>query len=174
MSVDWQSPSELPDLRYAGIIALDSETKDKGLHNKRGPGWPWRGGYITGISFAWRAVGAIRAIYVPLRHPDSQNFDREQVIRWLQDLIASDVRIVTHNALYDWGWLRADFGIAMPPSERLDDTSALATIVDENRQSYSLEALCKWRGLPGKDETLLEQACVLLGLVTGKRKKKIN
>ena len=70
--------------------------------------------------------------------------------------------------------LRADHGIAKPPSDRLEDTSALATIVDENRRSYSLEALCKWRGLPGKDETLLEQACMLLGLITGKRKKKIN
>jgi DNA polymerase I-like protein with 3'-5' exonuclease and polymerase domains len=174
MRTDWQAPNELPDLRHVGTVALDTETNDEGLRLDRGAAWPWGGGYITGISLAWRADGDIRAIYVPLRHPDSQNFDREQVIRWLQDLIASDVRIVTHNALYDWGWLRADFGIAMPPSDRLDDTSALATIVDENRQSYSLEALCKWRGLPGKDETLLEQACVLLGLVTGKRKKKIN
>jgi DNA polymerase I-like protein with 3'-5' exonuclease and polymerase domains len=174
MRTDWQAPNELPDLRYVGIVALDTETNDEGLRLDRGAAWPWGGGYITGISLAWRADGDIRAIYVPLRHPDSQNFDREQVIRWLQDLIASDVRIVTHNALYDWGWLRADFGIAMPPSDRLDDTSALATIVDENRQSYSLEALCKWRGLPGKDEALLEQACVMLGLVTGKRKKKIN
>jgi hypothetical protein len=100
MSVDWQSPSELPDLRHAGTIALDCETKDKGLHAKRGPGWPWRGGYITGISLAWRADGAIRAIYIPLCHPDSQNFDREQVISWLRDLIASGVKIITKNGLY--------------------------------------------------------------------------
>ena len=174
MRTDWQVPNELPDLRHVGILSLDCETNDEGLRLDRGSAWPWGGGYIVGISLAWRADGDIRAIYVPLRHPDSQNFDREQVIRWLQDLIASDVRIVTHNALYDWGWLRADLGIAMPPSDRLEDTSALATIVDENRRSYSLEALCKWRGLPGKDETLLEQACMLLGLITGKRKKKIN
>src|SRR6516162_5861652 len=46
----------------------------------------------------------------------------------------------------------------MPPSERLEEIGALATIVDENRYSYSLDALCAWRGLPGKDETLLVEA----------------
>jgi len=134
----WQPLSALPDLRNVGIIAIDIETNDEGLRLERGSGWPWGGGYIFGMSLAWRADGDIRAIYIPLRHPDSQNFDRERVIRWLRDQITSDVRIVTHNALYDWGWLRADLGIAMPPSERLEDTSALATIVDENLQPRSV------------------------------------
>jgi hypothetical protein len=132
MSIDWCPPSELPDLRRVGILALDTETKDEGLHAKRGPGWPWRGGYIVGISLAWRADGAIRAIYIPLRHPDSQNFDREQVIRWLHDLIASGVKIITKNGLYDWGHLWADFGIEMPCAEYLEEIDALATMVDEN------------------------------------------
>ena len=43
----------------------------------------------------------------------------------------------------------------MPPSDRLEEIGALATLVDENRYSYGLDALCAWRGLPGKDETLL-------------------
>ena len=68
------------------------------------------------------------------------------------------MRIVTQNGLYDWGWLRTEAGIKMPPSDRLEEIGALATIVDENRYSYSLDALCAWRGLPGKDETLLKQA----------------
>ena len=68
------------------------------------------------------------------------------------------MRIVTQNGLYDWGWLRADAGITMPPSERLEEIGALATMIDENRHSYSLDALCAWRGLPGKDEALLKEA----------------
>jgi hypothetical protein len=143
----WQRPHELPNLQHVSILALDIETNDEGLRLDRGSAWPWGGGYIVGISLAWRADGDIRAIYVPLRHPNSENFDREQVIRWLQDLIASDVHIVTHNGLYDWGWLRTDLGIKMPPSERLEETTALATIVDENQRSYKLDALCKWRGV---------------------------
>ena len=174
MPVDWQSPSELPDLRHAGIIALDCETKDKGLHAKRGPGWPWRGGYITGISLAWRADGAIRAIYIPLRHPNSQNFDREQVIAWLRDLIASGVKIITKNGLYDWGWLWADLGIEMPPAEQLEEIDALATMVDENRLRYGLDALCMWRGFPGKDETLLLEGCAALGLIPARKRKSFK
>ncbi|HVI64683.1 MAG TPA: hypothetical protein VM910_19170, partial [Bradyrhizobium sp.] len=81
------------------------------------------------------------------------------------------MRIVTHNGLYDYGWLYADLRLNMPASERLEETGALATIVDENRPSYKLTALCAWRGLPGKDETLLRQACATLDLITNKRKK---
>ena len=34
-----------------------------------------------------------------------------------------------------------------------------------------LEALCQWRGLPGKDETLLLEGCTALDLIENKRKK---
>ena len=168
---DWQPLSALPDLRRVGTIALDTETKDKGLRDKRGPGWPWRGGYIIGISIAWRTDSGIRAIYIPLRHPDSANFDREQVIRWLRALVESGAKIVTKNGLYDWGWLWADFGIEMPPAEQLEEIDALATMVDENRYKYSLDALCAWRGFPGKDETLLLEGCNALGLIPARKRK---
>ena len=88
MSNNWRPPHELPDLRRAGTIALDTETRDGGLLADRGAAWPWGDGHICGVSIAWRAESAIRAIYVPLRHPDSANFDRDQVTRWLHDLIA--------------------------------------------------------------------------------------
>jgi hypothetical protein len=145
----WCLPSELPDLRRVGIIALDTETNDEGLHADRGSAWPWRGGYICGISVAWRDETGIRGNYFPLRHPDSENFERENVTRWLADHISAGVRIVTQNGLYDWGWLWADLGIAMPPSEQLEEIGALATLIDGNRFSYSLDSLCAWRGLPG-------------------------
>ena len=112
---DWQVPTELPDLRRAGIIALDTETNDDGLRADRGPAWPWRGGYVCGVSVAYYADGGIRAHYFPLRHPDTDNFDPAQVFGWLKDLVASDVRFVTQNGLYDWGWLRAEADILMPP-----------------------------------------------------------
>jgi hypothetical protein len=130
VATDWQVPTELPDLRRAGIIALDTETKDEGLTN-RGSGWPWGEGYVCGVSVAYHEGGAIRAFYFPIRHPDSQNFDPVQVFAWMKDLAASGVRIITQNGLYDWGWLRSDGGILMPPSERLEEIGELATIVDE-------------------------------------------
>jgi hypothetical protein len=169
---DWQPLSELPDLRRAGTIALDTETKDNGLLAERGSGWPFNDGYVCGISIAYRIESNVCAHYFPLNHPDSKNFDREQLIHWLQDLIAADVHIVTQNGLYDWGWLRADFGIRMPPSDRLEEIGALATMVNENLQRYSLEALSAWRGLPGKDDALLRQGCAALGLIP--KRKKFN
>ena len=101
--------------------------------------------------------------------PNSENFERENVARWLKDHIAAGVRIVTQNGLYDWGWLRADLGITMPPSEQLEEIGALATLIDENRFSYSLDSLCAWRGLPGKDTALLEEAVKAAGFKISKK-----
>jgi hypothetical protein len=141
-----------------GIVSLDTETRDEGLQANRGSSWPWRDGHVCGISVARRADGEIRSLYIPMRHPDSDNFDPAQVYRWLKDLIASGVRIVTLNGIYDWGWLRTDGGILMPPSDQLEEIGALATLIDENLFQYSLDALCKHYGLPGKDTALLEEA----------------
>ena len=168
---DWQPLPALPDLRRVGIISLDTETKDGGLFADYGSAWPWGDGYIAGVSVAYRADGAIQAHYFPLRHPDSQNFDPPNVFQWVRDHIAAGVRIVCQNGLYDFGWLRADADIKMPPSEQLEETQALATMVDENRYNYGLDALCAWRGLPGKDDALLLEGCAALGLVPKGRKK---
>jgi DNA polymerase I-like protein with 3'-5' exonuclease and polymerase domains len=170
---DWRPPAELPDLRHAGIVALDTETKDDRLRADMGSGWPFRSGHLCGVSVAYRAEGEIRGHYFPIRHPDTQNFAPEQIYQWVRDHVVGDVRFVTQNGLYDWGWLRTEAGIHMPPGERLEEIGALATLVDENRFKYSLGALCAWRGLPGKDETLLHQGIAALGLVTNKRQKVI-
>jgi hypothetical protein len=170
---DWKPTSELPDLRRVGLIALDTETKDDRLRAEMGSGWPFRAGHICGISAAFRANGEVRGLYFPIRHPDSQNFDPEQIFRWVRDHIASDVRFVTQNGLYDFGWLRAEAGIKMPSGERLEEIGALATMVDENRYKYSLDALCAWRGLPGKNDALLRQGIEALGLNRNRRKKLI-
>src|SRR5262249_9650784 len=87
--------------------------------------------------------------------------------------VASDVRFVTQNGLYDFGWLRKEAGIKMPPGDRLEEIGALATMVDENRFKYSLDALCAWRGLPGKDDAPLRQGIEALGLHSNKRKKLV-
>ena len=137
-----------------------------------GSSWPWHGGWICGISVAWRQGGEIRAIYVPMRHPETSNFDPAQVYRWLKDHIAAGVRFITLNGGYDWGWMRTDGDILMPPPSQLEEVGALATIVDENQRRYSLDALCERHGLPGKDETLLLEGVETLGLAPSR--KKVN
>jgi DNA polymerase I-like protein with 3'-5' exonuclease and polymerase domains len=170
---EWRPPAELPDLRRVGIIGLDTETKDDRLRDGLDSGWPFRAGHLCGVSVAYRADNQVRGLYFPIRHPDTENFDPERVYQWVRDHIAAGVRFVTQNGLYDWGWLRAEAGIRMPAGDQLEEIGALATLIDENRYQYGLDALCAWRGLPGKDETLLREGIAALGLVANKRKKLV-
>jgi len=172
--MSWRPPDALPDLRNVGMVSVDTETRDEGLHLKHGPGWPWRGGHICGLSTAYRINGEVHAHYFPLQHPSSENINRDAMVRWLKDHIAAGVRFITKNGLYDWGWLWADLGIEMPPAECLEEIDALATIVDENRLKYSLDALCTWRGFPGKDEALLLEGCAVLGLIPARARKSFK
>jgi hypothetical protein len=78
---------------------------------------------IIGISAAWRNASDAHRLYVPVAHPDSANFDKAQVSAWLKALFASSTRLVFHNAIYDLGWIKTEFGIDPPPAERLHDTN---------------------------------------------------
>jgi len=154
----WQVPTELPDLRGAELLALDTETRDDGLSSGRGPGWATGAGRIVGVSVA--VTG--RSWYIPVAHPETQCFDREAVGRWLGDLISSAGACVFQNAPYDLGWLRREWGIS--PPRQVHDTVALAYMLDENRLTYRLDDLCRWQGVPGKDETGLREAAAAYGV----------
>ncbi len=173
-SSNWHPPAVLPDLRRAGVVALDVETRDEGLAAKRGSSWVTHGGHVAGVSVAWHEGGGTRSLYAPVRHPDTDNLDHDVVGRWLRDLRDSGTRVVTQGGLYDWGWLWAEWGIEMPPSERLDEVGAAATMVDENRLTYNLDDLCTWRGLQGKDEALLREAAAAYGFGTTRDEVKAN
>lgn len=157
----WEPPTELPDLRRVGLVALDRETKDDGLAAGRGPGWAVRAGYTAGIGVAWREGSQLRSLYLPLRHPETACLDPEQVARWEDDHYRAGVRFVFHNAPYDLGWARAEHG-TLPP-DNLDDTTAMAVMIDENKLSYKLDRLAREYGLEGKDETLLREAAAAYG-----------
>lgn len=158
---NWEPPSELPDLSRVRTIALDTETRDDSLGAGRGPGWVYRAGHIAGVSVAWRE-DKMKSIYVPLRHPETSCLDPERVRTWLKSMLAQDqTDFVFHNGPYDLGWLRAELDL-LPPSNT-HDTTAMATLINENRLSYSLDALSREAGLAGKDETLLREAAAAYG-----------
>src|SRR6516165_4205348 len=166
----WQRPTTLPDLRQAGLIALDSETKDLGLQAGLSPGSSTNNGCVVGISVAHRAGTETPGYYFPIAHPHSDNFPREQVAQWLRDHLKAGVRIVGCNLLYDLGWLSTDLGIPVPSAEQLEEVTAAATFTNENLFTYSLDALCQAYDVPGKDETLLREAITLqLGVKPGIR-----
>jgi DNA polymerase I-like protein with 3'-5' exonuclease and polymerase domains len=152
----WTPPAELPDLRGLKSWAIDTEEYDKGIQSSKGPGWATGNGYVCGVSVAWPGG----TLYVPLVHPETECFDKAQVARWLND--HRHLRWVMHNAPYDLGWLQADLGVK--PPDAIDDTTAMAVMIDENRLSYSLDDLCKSYGLAGKDDALLREACAAYAL----------
>jgi DNA polymerase I-like protein with 3'-5' exonuclease and polymerase domains len=155
----WQVPTELPDLRRCGMIAVDTEGRDDGISNGRGSGWPYGSGFISGIAVAWDGG----RLYLPVRHPDTENLDKANVSRWLTDHFSTpDLRVVMHHASHDVGWLKAEWGLESPV--HLDDTEGMAAIIDENRLKYNLDDLCAWRGIVGKDETLLNEAAAAFGV----------
>ena len=125
---NWQTPQELPDLRRVGIVALDTETNDGPARRPRLGLAVARRVHLRHQRRLSRQTVRSARIYFPMRHPDSENFDPAQVYPLAEGSVASDVRIVTQNGLYDWGWLRTDAGIRMPPSDRLEEIGALATI----------------------------------------------
>lgn len=158
----WHPPAELPDLRRHTVIAVDTETRDEGLAASRGPSWPQRMGHVCGVAVAWPGGdGPIRSLYVPVRHQDTQCFDRDAVGRWLADHAAAGVRFLFHNAHYDVGWLRAEFGLA--PNYPIEDTQCQAVMLDENRLTYNLDSICRDLGVPGKAEASLKEALLVYG-----------
>lgn len=155
---DWKEPTSLPKIPRGSIIAVDTETRDNGITDGRGAGWVFRDGHVAGFSVAWMHESGSGSTYVPLRHPDSQNMDEGEAYGWLQHQMDTSKQIVMHNASYDLGWLGTMDVTADP--DKVDDTQYMGCMIDENRLSYSLDNLCRWRGVSGKDEEQLRRAAL--------------
>lgn len=157
--VTWTVPTELPDLRGRGALAIDTEDRDDGLALGRGPGWVYNAGFICGVAIATED----RAVYAPIRHPDTANLDEDAVRRWTADHMASTTdRVWYQNAPFDLGWFGAQWGLR--PPDRVHDTMAAAYTLAEDLPAMNLDAICRWQGLPGKDETILRLAADAMGL----------
>ena len=130
---EWVPPQSFPNLSTATEIAIDLETCDPNMESM-GPGWPRGDGYIVGYAVAvdgW-------AGYFPVAHGGGGNLDKRIVERWIADVLATAADKIMHNAAYDAGWLRAS-GFTI--NGRIYDTMLAAPLLDENRFSYSLNAL---------------------------------
>jgi len=129
----WFPPEHLPDLSGEKIIAVDVETRDPHLRDL-GPGWVRNDGNLIGVSVAASEWSA----YLPIAHEGGGNMAKDLVLRWLQDQLNHGMSVVFHNAQYDLGWLLSE-GIEV--KGKILDTMVAAPLVDENRFSYSLNAL---------------------------------
>ena len=130
------------DLNLEGVdtVAIDIETYDPNLKTK-GSGAIRKDGFICGIAVATENDLA----YFPIRHSDTDiSFERiDKIWQVLNDKIFQNENItkVFHNAMYDVCWIRSVTGMMI--KGRIVDTMIAASVVDENRFKYSLDALSK-------------------------------
>lgn len=156
----WQlpSPGELPTWPKHGRVCVDVETRDPQLLTL-GPGVR-RDGYVVGIAFA---IEDGPSFYLPTRHANGVNLDPDRVHEYLRDQ-ARDFcgEIVGHNLSYDLDYL-AQEGIVFRRA-KFRDTMVAASLVSELERSYALARCCEREGIPGKDESLLDQAAAAWGV----------
>jgi len=130
----WTAPSEFKDLSGYSEIAIDLETRDEGINKGMGAGWATNSGEIIGFAVAvegWQG-------YFPFGHFGGGNLIPEQVKQYMKDVCALPATKIFHNAQYDVGWLQAS-GIKV--NGKIVDTMIAAALINENRWSYSLNAL---------------------------------
>jgi len=155
-ATEWIEPEEYPDLRQYDEIAVDLETRDPDLKSK-GSGSVIGNGEVVGIAVAVPG----RKFYFPIAHGEGPNMDRKKTLEWFKDTMACDAIKIFHNAMYDVCWIRK-LGIKI--NGLIVDTMIAASLVDENRFQYSLNAL-GWDYLGhGKSEVALVQAAKSRGL----------
>ena len=145
LKTEWMAPEVFPDLSSADAIAIDLETCDPGMKTS-GPGWPTKNGYIVGFALAvdgWKG-------YFPTRHGGGGNLDEKKVRKFVQTVLDLPCDKIFFNAAYDVGWLKAE-GFTI--NGRIIDAMIAAALIDENRFSYSLNAL----GFDYLQETKSEQ-----------------
>ena len=155
-NAEWTAPFELKDLTGAKEIAIDLETRDPHL-KEYGPGWPRKDGDVVGIAVATEGWEA----YYPIAHLGGGNLDKNVVLRWLKKQLSTGCPKIMHNAPYDLGWLKA---LDIPVNGPIIDTMIMAALLDENRYSYSLNALSYDYLGEAKSEKLLTQAAVDFGV----------
>jgi DNA polymerase I-like protein with 3'-5' exonuclease and polymerase domains len=153
---EWVVPEELKELRGHKEIAVDLETCDPDL-TELGSGNVVGRGKIVGISVAVEGWAA----YYPIAHEGGGNMDKKLVLNWLQDLFKQDSTFIFHNAMYDICWLRSS-GII--PPVKIVDTMIAASLVNENRWSFRLDALAREYAGIGKDEAVLQAAAREYGI----------
>jgi len=153
---EWVPPLELPDITSATKIAIDVETRDPNLKTN-GPGWPTGDGEVVGYAIAVDGWSG----YLPVRHMGGGNLDEKIVNRWLKKVFECPADKIMHNAQYDLGWIKQ---MGFEVKGRVIDTMLIASLLDENRFSYSLNALAYDHLNKVKSEKALVEAAREFGI----------
>lgn len=140
----------LPVFHPGQPVSIDVETCDPGL-GTRGPGGWRKEGHLVGVA----AACGKETIYAPI--------GTSGLREWIATTAKVASAVVFANALYDLEWLESALGLdlsALP----IHDVQIAEPLIDEDRLSYSLDALAKHYLGETKDERLLSEALAIHGL----------
>ena len=136
---EWTEPEEYPDLKSKGSGSVIGN------------------GEVVGIAVAVPG----RKFYFPIAHGSGPNMDKKRTLEWFKDTMATPATKIFHNAMYDVCWIK-QMGIKI--NGIIVDTMIAASLIDENRFAYSLNAV-SWDYLGyGKSEAALNEAAKARGL----------
>ena len=147
---EWVPPTNLPDLNQHKEIAIDLETRDPNLI-KMGSGSVRRDGEVVGIAVAVEGWSG----YFPIAHEGGGNMDRALVLDWFEEVLSNTATKIFHNAMYDVSWIRS---MGFHINGGIIDTMIAASLCNENRFRYTLDAVAKDYVGTGKNEKLLQEA----------------
>ena len=153
---EWVPPDRLPDLSSYSEIAIDLETRDPNLLTL-GSGSVRRDGEIVGIAVAVEGWAG----YFPIAHEGGGNMDRGLVLDWFEELLQNTSTKIFHNAMYDVSWIRS---LGFHINGGIVDTMIAASLIDENRYSYTLDSVGKDYIGMRKNEKLLQDAAKDFGV----------
>lgn len=139
------------------LISIDIETKDPLLKSK-GVGCRRPDGYITavGIGILYHDGTIVTETY-NLRHHEATQVTEQEVTHRLQAIARSSAVITGANLIYDLDWIEEKFGVHFP--NRLEDVQVAEPLINENRESYSLDSLAQIYGFEGKSDEKIRQYC---------------
>jgi DNA polymerase I-like protein with 3'-5' exonuclease and polymerase domains len=155
-STEWSAPENYPDLKGYKYIAIDLETKDPNLKT-RGSGAIQGMGEIVGFAIAVDGWSG----YYPIAHEGGGNMDRQKVLKWIKEVLETPATKIFHNAMYDVCWLKA-YGFKI--NGMIVDTMVMASLIDENRFSFTLNSISFEFLREVKDEKALKEAAQSFGL----------
>ena len=122
-----------------------------------GSGAVRRDGEIVGIAVAVEGWAG----YFPIAHEGGGNMDRGLVLDWFEELLQTTSTKIFHNAMYDVSWIRS---LGFYINGGIVDTMIAASLIDENRFSYTLDSIGKDYIGMRKNEKLLQDAAKDFGV----------
>jgi DNA polymerase I-like protein with 3'-5' exonuclease and polymerase domains len=122
-----------------------------------GSGSVRRDGEVVGIAVAVEGWSG----YFPIAHEGGGNMDRALVLDWFEELLQTTATKIFHNAMYDVSWIRS---LGFYINGGIIDTMIAASLIDENRFSYTLDSVGKDYIGMRKNEKLLQDAAKDFGV----------